>query len=256
MLLFPLVASCGTEQKNRASYERLGRAAPLSLLPSPSSSHFLSRFYNRLLPCLLPAFGASSTLGPVCPGCRESSRIPPALVSPWPPLASVLFCSLSVLPVLRVVPGLGRSVCRVAVVVRSVKLVQHPIESGEAGMCSWPRLPVSDPRPSCSARLYRSEKPPILSTCPLPGACSITRWFTLRQPLSWRPSCLPCQQPLTPAPEVVCWLPVMQRPKRVRPEGDDHSAENSSLHLGRRAWLARRPKSPAGRSQAHHCPRP
>jgi hypothetical protein len=130
------------------------------------------------------------------------------------------------------------------------------IEAGEAGMCSWPMLPVSDPRQSCSVRFCRSVKPPVLSTCPLPGACPITRWFTLRQPLSWRPSFFPCQQPLTPAPEVVYWLPVMHRRKRVRPDCNDRSAENSSPHLGRRAWLARRPKSPAGRSQVHHCPRP
>jgi hypothetical protein len=190
---------------------------------------------------------ASNTRGPFVPLASCS------------PLASVVFF-LSLLdlcrPVLREVPGLGRCVGRAAVVVRSVKLVHHPIEAGEAGMCSWPRLPVSDPRPSCSARFCRSVKPPLLSTCPLPGACPITRWFTLRQPLSWRPSCLPCQQPLTPAPEVVCWLPVMQRSQRVRPDGNDRSAENSSPHLGRRAWLARRPKSPAGRSQTHHCPRP
>lgn len=37
-------------------------------------------------------------------------------------------------PVLREVPGLDRSVCRAAVVVRSVKLVHQRIESGEAGM--------------------------------------------------------------------------------------------------------------------------
>jgi hypothetical protein len=154
------------------------------------------------------------------------------------PLASVvLFLSLLDLcrPLLREVPGLGRSVDRAAVVVRSVKLVHHPIEAGEAGMCSWPRLLVSDPRPSCSARFCRSVKPPLLSMCPLPGACPITRWFTLRQPLSRRPSFVPCQQPLTPAPEVVYWLPVMQRRQRVRPDGDDRSAENSSPHLGSRA---------------------
>jgi hypothetical protein len=214
-------------------------------LAKPFSSCFLRclvhvslapHFANRLLPCLLPAFEDSSTLGPVCANCRESSRRPPALVFPWPPIASVLFCSISVLPVLRLVPGLGRSVCRAAVVVRSVKLVHQPIEAGEVSMCSWPRLPVSDPRPSCWARFCRSVKPPLLRTCPLPGACPITRWFTLRQPLSWRPSCLPCQQPLTPAPEVVCWLSVMRRCQRVRPDGNDHSVENSSPHLGRRAW--------------------
>jgi len=180
---------------------------------------------------------------------------------PWPLFADCIGPILLVgshlcRPVLRVVPGLGRSVFRAAVVVRSVKLVHHPIEAGEAGMCSWPRLPVSDPRPSCSARFCRRVKPPVRSTCLLPGACPITRWFTLRQPFSWRPPFLPCQQPLTPAPEAACWLAVMQRRKRVRPDCNIRSAENSSPHLGRRAWLARRPKSPAGRSQAHHFPRP
>jgi len=43
-------------------------------------------------------------------------------------------------PVLREVPGLGRSICRAAGVVRSVKLVHQPIDPGEAGMCFWPWL--------------------------------------------------------------------------------------------------------------------
>jgi hypothetical protein len=151
---------------------------------------------------------------------------------------------------------LGRSVCRAAVVVRSVKLVHPRIESGEAGMCSWPVLPVSDPRQSCSARFCRSVEPPFLSTCPLPGACSITRWCTLRQPLSRRQPFLPCKHPLAPAREVAYWHPVMQRCKRVRPDSDDRSVENSSPPLSTRARLARRLKSPVGWSQAHHCPRP
>ena len=86
-------------------------------------------------------------------------------------------------PVLRQAPGVGRSVCRAALVVRSVKLVHQRIESGEAGMCSsWPMLPVSNPRRSCSARFSCGVQPPFYSTCPMPGACSITRWFALRQP--------------------------------------------------------------------------
>jgi hypothetical protein len=132
---------------------------------------FLSALNNCLLPCLLPARGGSNALRPGCCDYRDAPRIP---LGPCVPLASctplasvVFFLSLLDLcrPVLREVPGLGRSVGRAAVVVRSVKLVHQPIEAGEAGMCSWPGLPVSDPRPSCSARFCRSVKPPLLSTC-------------------------------------------------------------------------------------------
>ena len=184
----------------------------------------------------------------ICPACL------------WPLSTNAIGRILHVVdlcrPVLREVPGLGRSVGRAALVVRSVKLVHQPIESGEAGMCSWLMLPVSDPRRSCSARFCRSVEPPFHSACPLPGACSITRWFTLRRPFSGDVPFLPLKQPLAQAREVAYWHPVMQRRNRVRPDSNDRSAENSSPPLSARARLARRPKWLSCRSQAHHCPRP
>ena len=107
---------------------------------------------------------------------------------PWPlsPTVPALFFPWLSCAVVREVPVLGRSVCRVAIVVRSVKLVHQCIESGEAGMSSWRMFPILDRRQSCSARFCRSVDPPVRSTCPLPGAGSITRWFTWRQPFSWR----------------------------------------------------------------------
>jgi hypothetical protein len=129
---------------------------------------FPSEFNNSLLPCLLPAFGGSNALEPVRPGCRESSRIPPVPVFPWPlfPDGVGPILSLSVPSGAPCGSWFGPERWPEAVVGRSVKLVHRPFEAGEAGMCSWPRLPVSDPRPSCAARCCRSAKPPLLSTCP------------------------------------------------------------------------------------------
>jgi hypothetical protein len=63
-----------------------------------NSVSFIVFFPERILkpsPSLSPSFGDSTTLGSVCPGCRESSRIPPAAVFPGPcfPMAAALFCT-------------------------------------------------------------------------------------------------------------------------------------------------------------------
>ena len=106
-------------------------------------------------------------------GCRGSSRmasavgflstVPPALVTDG--TASIL----QLVDLCRRCSAKSRSwagaLNRAAVVVRSVKLVHQRIESGEAGMFSWPMLPVSNPRRSCSARFCRSVEPPFRSTC-------------------------------------------------------------------------------------------
>ena len=202
---------------------------------------------------------SSSTPGPGCCGCRGFARIPRVPMLPWPLFTGCMGPILRLIslcrPVLRAVPGLGRSVSRAAVVVCSGKLVHQPIEPGEADMCFWPQVPVYSRR-SCSARFCRGVEPPLRNTCPLPGACSITRWFTGAQLFSWRQPFLPFHQPLAPAREVAHWHPAMQRRKRVRPDSNDRSVENSSPPLSTRARLARRLKSPVGWSPAHHCPRP
>jgi hypothetical protein len=159
-------------------------------------------------------------------------------------------------PVLREVPGLGRGVSRAAVVVRSAKLVHQRTESGEAGMFSWPTLPVSDPRRFVHSTILPQHGAAMSQHVSVARCLLDQRWFTGRHPFVWRPSFLPHQQPLAPACEVASWHPVLQRRQRVRPEANDRSVENSSPPLSARAWLARRLKRPGGRSQAHHCPRP
>src|SRR5438477_11220055 len=72
-------------------------------------------------------------------------------------------------PVLREVPGLGRSVCRAAIVVRSVKLVHQRIESVEAGHVLGQSSTFLIRVHSCSARFCRNVEPPFLSKCLLPG---------------------------------------------------------------------------------------
>jgi hypothetical protein len=158
--------------------------------------------------------------------------------------------------VLREVPGWAGAFGRAAVVVRSVKLVHQRIESGEAGMGSWRVLPVSQSAPIVLSTTCRSVEPPFHSTCLLPGAGSIARWFTLRQPFAGDVPFLQRQQPLAPAREVVGWHPAMQQRQRARPDSNDRSAENSSPPLSTRAWLARCAKWLNCPSQAHHCPRP
>lgn len=120
---------------------------------------------NCLLHRLLPGGGGSNAPSAACSVCREELRLPLSGRFLWRWFTSRIGDILHVVElcrsVLRDVPGMGRSVGWVAVVVRSVKLVHQPVESCEARTFSWPTLPVSDTRRSCSARI-----------CPPHGAAS------------------------------------------------------------------------------------
>jgi hypothetical protein len=186
--------------------------------PKLSPSLFLSLSPSRLR---RQQHARSGWCGPVGADCRASARILPGPAFLWhlSLTAPVVFfqgltCGLRCSVTFLVWAG--------AFTVRplscaQVMLVHQRIESGEAGMFSWRILPVLEPRRSCSARFCRRGEPPFPSTCPLPGASSITRWFTLCQPFSWRQSFLPFHQPLAPAREVAYWYPVMRPRTRVRP---------------------------------------
>jgi len=136
-------------------------------------------------------------------------------------------------------PWRGPGRYRAAVVVRSAKLVHQRLESGEAGRCSWPRSPFLIRSASCWARSCHSVGWPSHSACSLPGACSIHDGSPCANSSLGRKSFAPSQQPLAPAREAAYWHPAMPRSQRVRPDGDDPSAENSSPPLSTRACLAR-----------------
>lgn len=131
----------------------------------------------------------------------------------------VFFMAYLCRPVLREVPGLGRSVGRAAVVVRSVKLVHQ----GRA-MRGWHVLLANAPR-------FRSASI-VLSTILRQRGAAISQHVSARcwldhtmvhlaPPLFVETAlCLPLQQPMAPAREVA-HCPLMQRRKRVRPDSND-----------------------------------
>jgi hypothetical protein len=117
-----------------------------------------------------------------CRGSSRSPRMPPCL-GPLSLTASHVFF-MALIGAVRCSAWflvLGRSVAGAAVLVRSVKLVHHRIEPGEANTCSWRLL-------SLPTRVLRAQhdaaerEPPSRSTCRLPGAGLVTRWFTSRRP--------------------------------------------------------------------------
>lgn len=151
-------------------------------------------------------------------------------------------------------PGLGRSVCRAAVVVRSVKLVHQRIESGEAGMFSWPMLPVSSPRRSCSARFCRSVEPPFRRTCRCQVPARSHDGSPCANPFRGDSHSYRSNSP---------WPQRVKFPTGIRSCSDANecdpiptiaSVESSSPPLSTRARRARRLKSPGCRSQAPPLP--
>jgi hypothetical protein len=107
----------------------------------------------------------------VIPSCRH-------LFAQWNGL--ILYGIHSCRLVLRDVAGLGRSVGWVALVVRSVKLVHQCIDTCEAGTFSWRRLPLSDTRRSCPARIDPQREAARFQNLSVAGCLFDLRWFTSR----------------------------------------------------------------------------
>jgi hypothetical protein len=210
----------GTEQKNRASFERLRRATWKAVF-------FVSflRAFPKLFPCLSPsAFRGRSLLGPSCSDCRESSRIPQSLPASGPLSTDRIGHILHVVdlcrPVLRLAwfgpERLPRGRCRA---LREAGPSTHRVRRGRhVLLANAPRIQSAS---IVLSTILPQRGATISQHLPLPGAGSITRWFTLRQPFSWRQPFLPFRQPLAPAREVAYWHPVMQRRQRVRPDSND-----------------------------------
>src|SRR5258708_13857153 len=128
----------GTEQKNRASCERLLSASRVPFFVSLSGP-----FSSCFLPCLLLTlkYGWADTVRfPVCPDCPAAKKRPLALVDDG--ISRILhgvdlsaWCSARFLVWAGAFAG-RRLSCA------PVKLVHQCIEPGEAGTLSWPRPPV------------------------------------------------------------------------------------------------------------------
>jgi hypothetical protein len=159
-------------------------------------------------------------------------------------------------PVLREVPGSGRSVGRAAVVVRSVKLVHQRIESGEAGTFSWPVFPVSEPRRSCWTRSRRAgsrqRTEGVLGQVPARSHDGSPCANLFVETTSW----LPFPLTLAPAREVATGKRSCSDASESDPMATIGSAGNSSPPLRRRARPVRCLKCPGCRLLAHSCPRP
>jgi hypothetical protein len=87
-------------------------------------------------------------------------------------MASVIFFRLC-RPMLREVPGLGRSVNGAAIVVRSVKLVPQGMEPGEADTFWWPNTPVPQSVSIMLSTILPQRGAATSQNVPMPGACSI-----------------------------------------------------------------------------------